>query len=395
MSKPFKASRKSHCHLCDSSIVPGEHITWPRRGDDRRWRHAHCNLPCNCEDTPEAEQPAYQSSLSLNGASHAASGGAVNATASANGAAAAVSALASVIEPLIASRVPAMDAIRDLVQDEIQAALAALPEPEPHRELIEVRTPIGEIKQVGRAHKQFKRLLALVAQRKDTYLYGAAGGGKSTAVRQCAEALSLEYSTISLNVQTTESKIAGYMDANGRYVEPLFRVRYEKGGVYFVDETDNAAGNLLTSLNTALANGHYAFPDGMVARHPDFVCIGAGNTAGRGASRQHAERRQFDSAFSDRFFFMKWDYDEELERDAALAYGDAAKPWVEWVRRVRAHCAEQNLHHVSVTPRASIEGAKLIAAGFDVDRELADGLVFKGLEASQVNGILRDCPLPA
>lgn len=398
MARIFTATKTGTCRLCNEAIAIDEHITWPRRGDNHFRVHAHCGKPCTCEGS--APQAPFTGSLALNGAVAQSNGnGAIShvpSTPSADGAAAAVNALAAVIEPLIAARVPDTSQIEALIEERINAAIEALPEPEPQIQRLQIVTPQGQVNEIqGKVHKQFKRLLGLLAQRKDVYLYGAPGGGKSTAVRQAAEGLGLPYYTISLNVQTADSKLMGYLDATGRYIEPKFREAYEKGGVYLVDEADNAAGNLLTSLNTALGNGHHAFPDAIVPRHSDFVCVGAGNTAGRGASRQHSDRRQFDAAFADRFFFLAWQYDEDLETAAALSHTPDAKRWVEWVQLVRLHVSEQSLHHVTVTPRASIEGAKLIAAGFEADRELADGLVFKGLESSQVNSILRTCPLPA
>lgn len=383
----FKATKISHCGKCDKEIAIGEHITWPRRGQAWYRVHVHCGVPCTCEETAVSEP------ISLN-SQHVNGNGYVTPT-TADPASAAVSALAAVIEPLIAARVLSADAIRELIEEEVRIALESQPEPEPKYTTLQVQLPNGTVNPVnGPSHKQFSQLLALIASRTDIYLYGAPGGGKSTAVKQIADALSLDYATISLNVQTSASVLSGYLDATGRYVSTRFRELYEHGGIFLIDEADNASANLLTTLNTALGNHHMAFPDAVIERHPDFICVGAGNTVGRGASRQHADRRQFDAAFADRFFFLAWDYDEELERNVALSITPSAKAWVEWVQLTRCHVKEQSLHNVVVTPRASIKGAQLIANGINDYRSLADGLVFKGLETNQVKSILATCSLP-
>ena len=89
---------------------------------------------------------------------------------------------------------------------------------------------------------------------------------------------------IALTAQTSESRLFGYMDATGNYVKTRFYDCYVDGGVFVIDEADNASANLLTALNGALANGTGAFPCGNMKRHPDFVCLATGNTSGWGAN---------------------------------------------------------------------------------------------------------------
>ena len=241
-------------------------------------------------------------------------------------------------------------------------------------------------------HFQVDKLLKLVQAREDIYLFGEPGSGKSFAAHQIAEMLGLEYGYISLELQTPASRLVGYMDANGNYVSTIFRKLYENGGVFCIDEMDNASGNLLTSLNSALGNGSGAFPNGMVKRHKDFICISTGNTAGLGGNVRFPERRVLDSAFRDRFIFINWQYDEILEENITLAINPDAINWLLWVRSVREYVVDNSIRLIA-TPRASFKGAKRLLEGFGID-EIADMTLFKGIDKDTKQRILNNIPLP-
>ena len=138
--------------------------------------------------------------------------------------------------------------------------------------------------------------------------------------------------------------ITGYMDATGDYVRTAFRNAFEHGGVFLFDEVDNGNANALGVVNSALANGSMAFPDGMVKRHPDFLCVASANTYGRGADRQYVGRQALDAAFMDRFEVIHVDYDEALEEALCLATGldsQRVKAVLGYVRCLRATALRQ------------------------------------------------------
>lgn len=153
----------------------------------------------------------------------------------------------------------------------------------------------------------------LIAARIHFYIYGPAGCGKSHIVEQAAHHFSMSFSSISLNVQTMPSTLLGYKDINGVYQSTDFRRIYEEGGVFLIDEMDNASGNLLTTLNSALANKFLQFPDGFIRMHPDCVVVATGNTTGRGKTAQYISRQTLDAATLDRFVYLSHDYDATLE----------------------------------------------------------------------------------
>jgi cobaltochelatase CobS len=212
----------------------------------------------------------------------------------------------------------------------------------------------------GLKHKQLINLVTIVAQKLPTIIVGPAGTGKTHAGEQAATALGINFYAMSVGAQTSKSDIIGYMSANGTYVPTLFRKAYEEGGLFMMDEIDAGNANVLIQINAALSNNYCAFPDKMVKRSEDFVFVGTANTFGDGASRQYVGRNQLDAATLDRFVYLQWDIDNELEELLAGNTSDGKK-WLRVVRDVRKW-ANSNVERVIVSPRATERGVKLLRA---------------------------------
>jgi MoxR-like ATPase len=223
-----------------------------------------------------------------------------------------------------------------------------------------------------------KTLAALAPSRRNIFLVGQAGSGKTTLAEQAAHALEVKF--YFNGAIDSEYKLTGFMDAQGRIVSTAFRKAYEQGGLYLFDEVDSSSASALLALNAALANGHMDFPDSSVKRHPNFYCLAAGNTYGNGADRIYCGRNQLDGATLDRFVFMPIGYDEKLER--ALAGNDS---WTDSVQKLRAACEKLKIRHI-ISPRASISGAELLAAGFD-RAQVEQMIICKGLDADSITKI--------
>jgi cobaltochelatase CobS len=194
----------------------------------------------------------------------------------------------------------------------------------------------------------------------NVWIAGPAGSGKTHAARSFAKAAGLEFYYNGALRDAFE--LLGYMDASGVYHTTPFRQAYEHGGVYLFDEVDGSDNAALLALNGALANGIAAFPNGMIERHPDCRIIATGNTWGLGATSDYVGRGKIDAAFLDRFGVrMSWDYDVALEV-AISGNADFARR----VQSARERARAAGLK-VLITPRASIAGAALIAAGFTHD----------------------------
>ena len=227
----------------------------------------------------------------------------------------------------------------------------------------------------GTVHRDVPRILKYLAAGVNVYLHGPAGSGKTTAARQCANALGQKF-YFAAKVES-EYLLLGFRDAKGEAVRTPFREAYEHGGLFLLDELDASSPGAIVALNAALANGVCPFPDGTIARHADFRCIAAGNTTLSGSSRQYTGRNQLDAASVDRFAFIEFGYDEVLERSLA-----SNAVWCDYVQQVRKAVLARGLPKL-VTPRATLDGCTLLAAG-DTWENVEQACIWKGLDADTV-----------
>lgn len=250
------------------------------------------------------------------------------------------------------------------------------------REVV-VTNPVKKEKiKVGKVHNKFDLVLSCMAARTNIALVGAAGSGKTTTVAKAAQALGLEFYSKSVSAQTGIHEFFGYQDANGNYVTTLFRTAYEKGGVFLLDEFDAGNPNVLAALNQATANDSCAFADGMIPKHKDFICVMAGNTFGHGANSEYVGRNKIDAATLDRFAFIDFPYDEDLEY--ALATN---KDWCRRVQAFRRKVADKKVKTI-ISPRATIIGCQLLSAGIK-QREVEELVIYKGLSKTERNLIIQ------
>jgi cobaltochelatase CobS len=227
----------------------------------------------------------------------------------------------------------------------------------------------------GNAHRQFPLLLQLCqarlfdGHRLNVWIKGPAGSGKTTAARQVAQSLGIGEFRFNGAIDT-EYKLRGFCDAQGRIVQTAFRQVWTDGGVYLFDEVDASLPPAVLAFNAALANASCDFPDGPVERHKDCVILAAANTWGGGATSDYVGRAKQDAAFLDRFVSLHWEIDERLE--AALC-SDAA--WAKRVQAVRKNVLQRGIKGVIISPRATVFGDALLAAG--LERKLVEELCLR------------------
>jgi midasin (ATPase involved in ribosome maturation) len=253
-----------------------------------------------------------------------------------------------------------------------------------HNMLNKIELKIGEVTKTlddEPRHFLFPEILTTVNANIPTALIGPAGSGKSTVVEQVAKALELKFYL--QNSVSGAHELAGYLDAHGKYNTTTFRTVFENGGVFFIDEVDTSDAGALKWLNGALANGHAMFPDkpDPVNRHPKFRAIIAANTYGTGADRMYVGANQLDASTLDRFVFFDFGYDEKLE--TALS-GNI--DWAKRVQELRAAAFAEKARIV-ISPRASINGAKLLAAGW-AQELVEERIIWKGLDLELKRRIL-------
>ena len=99
-------------------------------------------------------------------------------------------------------------------------------------------------------HEKFDSILHILTDKRHgrdgVYLCGPAGTGKSYIAQQAAKALNVPY--YESNSVTDETKITGFIDANGRYHETEFYRAFVNGGVFLLDELDASLPEVLTLL---------------------------------------------------------------------------------------------------------------------------------------------------
>ena len=240
--------------------------------------------------------------------------------------------------------------------------------------VVEVRREDGSAAKFDKVHCEVPNLIKIVGAGLHVLLTGPAGSGKTTACKQIAEALGLSFYPMSVGPQTTKSDLLGFRDATGSYHATPLREAFEHGGLLLLDEIDAGNPGVITTINMLLENGVCAFPDGIISRHENFRCIAAANTYGRGADRLYVGRNQLDAATLNRFVSRDFDYDEALEM--LLAGND---DWCAYVQSLR-HAAESLKERVIISPRASLQGAKLLKLGFS-RTEVASMTIWKGVGA--------------
>ena len=248
---------------------------------------------------------------------------------------------------------------------------------EPNRTEITVKKFDGTKTTVTDQHYKFEQILQCVSAKVNIALVGPAGSGKTTVVRNVAKSLDLPFYSKSVSAQTGTHEFFGYQDANGNYVRTLFREAYENGGVFLLDEFDAGNPNVLASMNQATANGECAFADGMIKKHEDFIVVMAGNTFGHGATTEYVGRNKIDSATLDRFAFIEFDYDENLELKLSTN-----KEWCKKVQEIRAKVVAKKIKTI-VSPRATFMGQDLLKAGMPM-KTVLEVVIYKGLTQGEI-----------
>ena len=232
----------------------------------------------------------------------------------------------------------------------------------------------------GRQHKLYDVLLdecpRMAPGRRNFWLAGPAGVGKTTLVENFARALNLHY--MYQGAAAMRHDIAGFMgaDATTYHTTPFVKMylggdpQYD-GACILLDETDASFPVAMMELNAALANQSYSSPLGMIPRggtdgKPVYV-FAAANTTGVGGDAKYAARFKQDAAFLDRFGFYHVEYDNELESSLV---GPHAQEWCKVVQECRKLADDPTLAKVDIviSPRSTFRGSDLLAGPNPVRR---------------------------
>ncbi|TVZ01258.1 AAA family ATPase [Trebonia kvetii] len=226
------------------------------------------------------------------------------------------------VREIIAEMVP------DMVADAVVAAtmhLNPVTRLEVHDRTADIVRPVP-----GVANAALPDVIEGAAAGLNILMVGPMGTGKSFMAKQVGKALGMTVREISLTPQTAESRLFGYMDAQGRYVRTAFRDWWEFGGVFHFDELDNGHASIMAGINAAMAQlrddeAELEFPDGRIKKAERTIGLASANTYGRGPDRQYL-RQPLDAATMDRFEPVPVPYDHAIEDAACLGTGlDKAK----------------------------------------------------------------------
>ena len=232
----------------------------------------------------------------------------------------------------------------------------------------------------GLTHPKFERVLKYVANHHNVYLYGPAGSGKNVICEQVAKALGVPF--YYQNTIITKFDVTGYKNAAGEFEETEFYKAWTQGGVFMLDEADNACAEALVTLNAALANGYYSFPGiGRVECSPNFYCVAAGNTNGQGATDEYCGRYKMDESSRDRFAFVDIDYNPEIEEGICNGHADV----LDFVRELRGICKTQRISLI-----CGYRAIKNLTMFYEDDAAaIIDDFILKGAEKDTVREIAR------
>ena len=241
-------------------------------------------------------------------------------------------------------------------------------------------------------HLNHEELVSNLKIRENVLILGPTASGKTKGVQVAASELNLPIYIKVVGAQSTESSLMGYNNANGIYVEGIAYKPFTQGGILLIDEIDNGNANVNLTLN-ALADGKVAFPNGMQERHPDFCLVATANTI-YGAKLEYCGRNRQDAALMNRFIFMKWDYDSNLEQQIALAtytaFGgdkpEIANTVIKEIFKFRQEIKKLKLNHI-ISPRTTIQAMKKLALG-RTKLEIINSVIFKSLDIDNSKKIL-------
>lgn len=250
----------------------------------------------------------------------------------------------------------------------------------------EVIMPDGHKQQFqGITHQAFDEVLFFIANDIPVYLYGPAGSGKNVLTEQAAKALGLDF--YFMNSVTDEYKITGFIDAGGTYHETEFYKAFVNGGVFFLDEMDASAPEVLVCLNAAIANRYFAFPTGAVKAHPNFRVVAAGNTLGTGADAMYTGRMQLDAATLNRFETIPVDYDERID----LMNADNDEELVAFIKGYRKALKKCGL--ASVASYRNIKMIKMAEKAMSLEKAICYSLT-KEMNTDDINTLIGSYELP-
>lgn len=204
----------------------------------------------------------------------------------------------------------------------------------------------------GEAIEKLRRKIQI--GKRNIWLYGPAGCGKTTICEIIANELNIPCTVIPCGAGTSATTFLGYKYPE-REATP-FVGAFAQAGIIVLDEFPTLEAPVAQVVNSALGNNILTATTGTFKRDPDCIIIVTANTVGTGANRQYVSNNQLDSSTLDRFStnFIEVDYSAEYEEqyDAEV---------LKYIRHLRGVVTRNGLRQIVST--RSLIGACMDKAG--------------------------------
>lgn len=238
------------------------------------------------------------------------------------------------------------------------------------------------------AHYLTPTLVKYLAAKVNVFIVGPAGSGKTYATKVAADILGQNHYLQACDQDIGRAQILGFMSiGTGKWVPGSVYEPYKNGGIYVVDELDTAEAGAAVALNSILVNSNFRFDNNeIVEKHDDLMAIATANTWGHGATNEYVSGQRLDGRTLNRFAFLYWPYDEKAEFSWVMpGYED----WVRFVQQFRKAVAAHKAEYI-ISPRSSINGAKLSAAGVTWP-EICEATLYQGMTPTDRERINNSC----
>lgn len=227
-------------------------------------------------------------------------------------------------------------------------------------------------------HKQYEDVLNATVPGVIPFLVGPGGCGKTSIIKQIAKDLNKPFYATSAPQNVHD--LLGYNDAKGEYVASPFYKAFTEGGIFSLEEVDNADPVAMKVCNNAFGDGFCNFPNGMKEAHPDFICFFNANTFGTGRSIEYVGNTRLDLATLNRVFVIVIDYDKELER---ILYPDDEILDLFW--QLRESAAQQNVKAIFSTRGIKLSYILRHKETPVPDEKIIKGTIIKGMTIDEIN----------
>lgn len=196
--------------------------------------------------------------------------------------------------------------------------------------------------------------------REVTMLTGPAGCGKTTAIKQLAEALEIPYTRLALTRGLFEPCVWGRWTKQGWIEGPLPKA-FKEGGLYFADDFDRGDDNFNMTFQPVMEQDCIEVTNPLngeiCKRHDNFVFVTATNTLGKGADAIYTAATRLDGATLDRVIQILVDYDEKLELKLTNNHD-----FTKMLQLVRKKLREQHSDEI-ISTRKIVRSYRLLQAG--------------------------------